>query len=148
MNYLYGTCEKPLPDIYSVYTPELQQQYPFAIVYKAPFDYGLCITTLPLYKVAGENKWAPVEGTAYCRLSFTGTDGNPTTWGAFSEANETTKDAPSNMLPRWSNYDIYNEDGTVYLAASDPIPVSSFTPDPSSLTMGWLVGRRIAGQRK
>lgn len=48
----------------------------------------------------------------------------------------------------WTNTDILNSDGTIYLAASDPIPVSTFIPDPSSLTMGWLVGRRIAGQRK
>lgn len=27
------------------------------------------------------------------------------------------------------------------------IIVSTFTPDPVSMTMGWLVGRRIAGQR-
>ena len=48
----------------------------------------------------------------------------------------------------WSNHDILNEDGSVYLAASDPIPLSTFTPDLISMTMGWLVGRRIAGQRK
>lgn len=52
--------------------------------------------------------------------------------------------------PLWSNFDVLNEDGSVYMAASEPIPVgaSTFTPDPISLTLGWLVGRRIAGQRK
>ena len=54
----------------------------------------------------------------------------------------------------WSNHDILNTDGTTYLAASDPIPVggepekpTTFTPDPISMTLGWLVGRRIAAQR-
>lgn len=49
----------------------------------------------------------------------------------------------------WTNTDICYEDGTVYLAASEPVPVgaSTFTPDPISMTLGWLVGRRIAGQR-
>ena len=53
----------------------------------------------------------------------------------------------TNCKAIWSNHNILNEDGTLYLAASDPIPVSTFTHDPISLTLGWLVGRRIAGQR-
>lgn len=56
----------------------------------------------------------------------------------------------------WCSADICGEEDTdtVYLAASEPIPVGSepekpttFTPDPISMTMGWIVGRRIAGQR-
>ena len=49
----------------------------------------------------------------------------------------------------WSNTDVENNtDGSVYLAASEPIPVSDRTPDPTFMLMGWLTGRRIAGQRK
>ena len=48
----------------------------------------------------------------------------------------------------WTNTDILSSAGSVWLAASDPIPVGGFTPEPISMTMGWLVGRRIAGQRK
>ena len=48
----------------------------------------------------------------------------------------------------WSNFDILNEDGTLYLAASDPIPVTAApAPDPFWMTMGWMVGRMIAGMR-
>lgn len=50
----------------------------------------------------------------------------------------------------WTNTDIhYKDNGTLYLAASDPIPVTTPEPlDPASMLMGWLVGRRIASQRK
>ena len=57
----------------------------------------------------------------------------------------------------WSNADTYYAEGdaideelwgTLYLAASDPIPVTSApAPDAASMLMGWLVGRAIAGQR-
>ena len=49
----------------------------------------------------------------------------------------------------WSNHDILNEDGSIYFAKSnDPIPVNPAPPiDPTSLLMGWLVGKRIAGMR-
>lgn len=38
-------------------------------------------------------------------------------WGEWSEVTENTR------TPIWSNYDVLNEDGTVFLAASDPVPV-------------------------
>lgn len=46
----------------------------------------------------------------------------------------------------WTNTDLYRSDGTLYLAASDPVPVVT-TPDPKSMLTAWLVGRRIAKQR-
>lgn len=83
--------------------------------------------------------------------------GNPfLTTGSWYLSSDTTPEFTEKTLtydylytkePHWANYDVLNRDGTLYLAASDPIPVSSFTPDPISMTMGWLVGRRIAGQR-
>ena len=48
----------------------------------------------------------------------------------------------------WTNTDILNEDGTLYLAASDPIPVTITAPiDPTSLLMGYRVGQMIRGMR-
>lgn len=41
----------------------------------------------------------------------------------------------------WSNHDIFNEDGTLYLAASDPIPVNP--PNPTAMMMGYMVGQAI-----
>ena len=44
----------------------------------------------------------------------------------------------------WANFDIYNEDGSIYMAASEPIPVGATKPiDPMSMLMGWRVGQAI-----
>lgn len=52
----------------------------------------------------------------------------------------------------WANYNVYVADnenygelaGTIYLAASDPIPVNPApTLDPTALLMCWQVGNRI-----
>lgn len=46
----------------------------------------------------------------------------------------------------WANVDVMQlSDNTVYLAASDPIPVSNPpAPAPFWMLMGWLIGRAIA----
>lgn len=52
----------------------------------------------------------------------------------------------------WASHDMYylggDLDGTLYLAASTPVPVVTNTLDPTALLMGWLVGKRVAGLRK
>lgn len=55
----------------------------------------------------------------------------------------------------WTSHDILNTDGSIYLAASEPIPVggepekptTDSSLDPTSMLMGWLVGRAVASQR-
>lgn len=65
-------------------------------------------------------------------------------------------DFPSVYPAIWANYDLYYKtadeygelSGTLYLAASEPVPVGIAPKiDPFSMTMGWLIGCRIAGQR-
>lgn len=65
----------------------------------------------------------------------------------------------ASLLPIvWSNADIVahtdlkgTTDGAIYLAASDPVPVGGSVPapsiDPTAMLLGWLIGKRIAGQR-
>ena len=49
----------------------------------------------------------------------------------------------------WANYDFYSADGnTLYLAASEPIPVSTYTPNPAAMAMGMLVGQAVRRRRK
>lgn len=43
----------------------------------------------------------------------------------------------------WTNYDVYTTDGTLYLSASDPIPVGTPITDPLSFMMGWQLGQRL-----
>ena len=47
----------------------------------------------------------------------------------------------------WCNHDVTYPDGTVFLAASEPIPAPEVDLDPQSLTAGWLVGKKIAAMR-
>jgi hypothetical protein len=53
---------------------------------------------------------------------------------------------------KWANHTIYYSNGTdIYLDKStDPVPVNPPEPtplDPTSMLMGWLVGRAVASQR-
>lgn len=47
----------------------------------------------------------------------------------------------------WSNTDVYDSTGTLYLAATDPIPVGKPITDPLSFAMGWQLGCRLRAQR-
>lgn len=48
---------------------------------------------------------------------------------------------------QWSNFNILNEaDGTIYLAASEPVPVHH--RNPSAMLLGFQVGRAIRRMRK
>lgn len=49
--------------------------------------------------------------------------------------------------PDWANYDVLDNKGTLYLAASDPIPILAPALDPLSLFMGWKAGNWVARQR-
>lgn len=48
---------------------------------------------------------------------------------------------------KWANYDVYDTDGTLYLAASEPVPVTSPYIDPKSLLMGYRVGCILRAMR-
>lgn len=50
--------------------------------------------------------------------------------------------------PFWTNTDIYMRDDTsvLYLAASEPVPVLSI--DYTAMVQGWIVGKRLAAQRR
>ena len=53
----------------------------------------------------------------------------------------------------WANINVYYADsvtdtgGTVFLAASYPIPVGGEPTDPTTQLKGWLAGRAVASQR-
>lgn len=49
--------------------------------------------------------------------------GSDTDWGEFEEKAYSATVATSSYPPVWSSFDVLNHDGTVYLAASDPVPV-------------------------
>jgi hypothetical protein len=91
------------------------------------------------------------EGTGFVSvthgryIAFRATDDG---WNQVIFDGESSHILPTEESPVfWTSTDLMNEDGTLYLAASEPVPVSDLTPDPTSMLMGWLTGRRIASQR-
>lgn len=144
-NYLFNGVELPaLPAL----------DYPHVVIVggmTASFRvrYSIHMTDKPLVDVAGCLCAADVYYTEYGCWEADIEGGVWTleeekqfgTYNAFSGA--------ANSPKIWSNYDIMSNKGELVFAASDPIPVTAPEPlDPESMTLGWLVGRRIAGQRK
>ena len=48
-------------------------------------------------------------------------------------------------VPTWANEPIYRKDGTLYLAASDPVPVPQL--NPAALMQGYMVGQAVRRNR-
>ena len=85
----------------------------------------------------GGNVWDCPEGSGTWTLEY-----------------ENSLAASARIIPSaviWASYNIYYYDGEltddVFLAASDPIPVTAPALDPLSLLMGWKAGNWVARQR-
>lgn len=113
-----------------------KETYPYAVIYGYGTGYAVTITDKPL-KLYGFDD----EGELFAAQDYSATnkvythyktsylnDGS-SGWSEFPSYDllvyglylrKYTTDEPNQI---WSNHDILNEDGTLYLAASDPIPV-------------------------
>lgn len=144
--YLYNGVELPA-------LPELdKEQYPYAFITHtnlAVVDYNYTLHVYSAYRFATNDKgnWVIINVGA-AKSCSTGASTNYDAWGAFTDKEDGGLAPAVESTVVWSNFDVLNEDGTLYLAASDPIPVSNPpAPNPFWMTMGWLVGRMIAGMR-
>ena len=110
-----------LPDIYKVYTPELQKELPLAILFDSSgngTNYGsISLWFFKTYKfiTTGSVTILASDGCKFC--SFV-----DDMWGDVTDYTYKHATLALEYLA-WSNFDIINEDGSVYLAASAPIPV-------------------------
>ena len=152
MNYLYNGVELPA-------LPEWDKEtYPYAVITPmfATTDPNkgakLYVYSAPLYHAEGELTTATACKRMIALWSYLS---HPEYgWYKYTSTTEIGFTDPEDMeagdiIARsavWTNTDILNEDGSIYLAASDPVPVSAL--DPQSLTAGWLVGKKIAAMRK
>lgn len=141
MNYLYNGIE--LPDINEVWTDK--ETYPYALIrWSTEDDYYLLTVS------ANKAHYGPIVDWLFCSnlvpyVQYKHLEH----WEDKRVISESTGIWPKDKMPVvWSNYDVLNRDGTVYLKASEPIPVGGTPIDPTSMLMGWLVGRQIAGIRK
>ena len=128
--YLYNGVQAP--DINAVWTDK--ETYPYAFVLKGILISGEEVLELNLHgKQAVVDRWAgdvlisPEDTVISYRITGDGDE-----WQFYSETNTGSLGFVGNTASRmWSNYDIYYAEdysdetlaGTLYLSASDPIPV-------------------------
>ena len=143
MNYLYNGVE--LPEL-----PEWDKQsHPNAVITSSMSGALVLLGVGTLYyytQSGGRYVFAFKDSTTYRAKNGEWVLYDDGTW--YENRPIASPDEEYSDFVVWTDTDILSQSGSVWLAASDPIPISSFTPDPISMTMGWLVGRRIAGQRK
>lgn len=113
---MYSYNGTVLPDINTVYTEAVKASHPFAMLcYNI---YGTLtlqvITVRPYYN--GENMAIP---TAYGYIIYIVREGE---WSLYYR-NDDAWATNSHALPFWTNFDLLAEDGSVYLAKTEPIPI-------------------------
>lgn len=141
--YLYNGVS--LPDIYSVYTPELQATHPFAFIVISGSLTHLCITPNEPYIKENKNfitgaishsmKFREDTTAKRWYLNDTGE------WESVADDNYTTSSVLN--VPTWANFDLLYEDGTPYL----PVPVSPVKLNPALLVQGFLTGQALRRNR-
>lgn len=125
--YLYNGVE--LPDINEAWTDEVKETHPYAVIeYATITASGYHIANLIIapsctggYSVFGDATVVYADGYLFRQIGWYDTDGIPTTWG--EPTTVTSSQTRGAEATKWTSTDILNSDGTVYLAASAPIPV-------------------------
>ena len=151
-NYLYNGVE--LPDISSVYTPEVQKKYPYAcLIYFDPSVSGGGSSVVYHYRLFAFTKKVEISNYAFAPLGEYGAshwsyypENTPMQWEFVLSSDAARWTRYTDVF--WTNFKLLRTDGTLYLDASDPIPVGGESIDQASFLQGWLVGRRLAGMRK
>ena len=133
--YRYGSDPVPAYSYNGTVLPELpewdKEKYPYALMQYFGLNFilgevGLLLTTKPMIYCPDE-LWklhANDMGT-FDELIYIGNvllvDGSHNNRWSYQRTNTEVTDVGNSV--HWSNYDILNEDGSIYYAASDPIPV-------------------------
>lgn len=139
-NYLYNGVELPeLPVV---------DGYPYALIRQQNADiadsnyYFLNLSTKE-YFVNGTQGTSAGSVRLYRCLVNGGTE-----WEYLREENPSYWLAGPFGTAIWTSHKIYNEDGTLYLAASDPVPVSPVKLNPALLVQSFFTGQAIRRGRK
>lgn len=136
--YSYNGTMFPAVPVYDPSNP-MEEGYtsecPYTVIANTPSGYYCYLTNYPLLHVDAPNSaLAPSEIVA--AHSFPYVDGEWQYKDSFMMAKGFTQLA---VEPIWANYDILNEDESVYLAASDPVP--------DTFSKGYLVGAELRAKR-
>jgi hypothetical protein len=91
----------------------------------------------------------PNSGEAYGLVTYTGTleiySNKGTYWSYLLQYSAGTIGVLG--IPVWANFDFKNKDGSLFLAASDPVPVSPVKLNPALLVQSFFVGDAIKRMR-
>lgn len=140
MDYLYNGVR--LPEL-----PEWdKEKYPYAAM-----NLGVNYGVLYLLDNATHGYYEPYGGGAP-RWGFSLPNGYPVARANSGDAGWSDFEVESNASNalmakqfKWANFDILNEDGTLYLAASDPVPVT--TINPAALMQCFFMGQAFRRMR-
>ena len=117
--YLYGTAEKPLPVL-----PQSNLRYA-AIMNGALIgesSHNLWLSPVPFIQYANLVGPSVSKEVGTIILHRYTVNSSETAW-TFKEEREFAYPSYLVFLTFWSNHDICKEDGTLYFAGSDPVPV-------------------------
>lgn len=154
-NYLYNGVELPaLPDWDKTTYP-----YAFITAMKTSSNTSayLYCSSVPIYKNDDGKLISSIiakqDGNVICYICDLFPDGSVfNDWQRYENGDKSFSADASfivtyNGLITWANYDMLNySDDSVYLSASEPIPVTP-TYDPTALLMGYRVGCALRAQR-
>ena len=139
-NYLYNGMEFPAPPEWN------KEKYPFAVISKDAFNYYFYITG----KEINESLTGTIHNGWHCRVPYVKYQKTGNEWVYQSQGDSigSLGDGVITSKVYWTNTDLYYNDGTLYLAASEPIPVGTAPGlDPLSMWLGWKAGNWVARQR-
>lgn len=138
-NFLYNSVE--LPDINEVWTDKEEMPYAFIVEStSSPHTSGitLVLTERKVHIYSTLSISCPEDPGGGTKVHFYNVVNGK--WVYISGFNGGSY-AYIGKPVLWTSTDLE------YLAASDPVPVTPSTIDRTSMLLGWLMGRQIAGQR-
>lgn len=129
---------KVFTDINTVYTPELQDKYAYALIYGSGDDWGLLMTSSP-YKKNGLKILSVSSGEGYgAKFDF-----ETKTWIMSGTLVSFGSGATlvNGYACSWTNYNVYDQYGSLHLAPTEPEPL---IPDiiircPDSVRQGLFI---------
>lgn len=119
--YLYNGVR--LPNIYSLYTPELQKTHPFVWVStESKWHFIHLSTQMPCVNADGKLFFPNGAEVRNYDIGVDWQEGDDFGW-SINQTYEAGGVFVSAKWTFWANADILNEDGSVYIYASEPVPV-------------------------
>lgn len=120
--------------------------YPYAYIitdYPINGGHGIIVSSIPLVAIDGVMATTNTLVDIYGYIEGMGL----TSWVHSNSCELTEGDGRGNSVI-WCSSDIFSDNGSLYLEASDPVPVETFTIDQASFLAGYKAGAELRRLRK